>query len=283
LNNTFYIGVIRINTKGETYEGAHEPLVTKAVFDRVQAILRGKTAPKAKRHSFLFRGMVSCGNCKRRTLTGEIQKGTIYYRCHGKQCRGISLRWDALEETVLDVVRRIRLSESDMREIREKIDGYARSRADDIEQRKAWLTLNISRTDDQLTRLTDLLIDGAIDKEVHNARREKLLMAKQGFVEALNTADGVHPLLRAFERFELNNSALSLYETAIDDEKREMFKTIGSNFVADANGAVFTPRSPYREIADCDQFYECGPERDDVRTFRAFEALLSHCKSDISP
>lgn len=283
LNNPFYMGVIRISTTGETFAGVHEPLVTKAVFDRVQAILRGKTVPKAKHHMFLFRGIVSCGSCKRRTLTGETQKGSVYYRCHSKECRGISIRENVLEEMVLNVIRRIRFSDRDIREIREEVEGYARSRVEETEQRKAWLSLNISRTDDQLTRLTDLLIDGVIDKEEHNARREKLLMAKQGLIEARDTVDGVHPLLQAFERFELDNSALLLYETANDEEKREMYKTIGSNFVADANGAVFTPRSPYQEIVNGDQFYECEPGRDDVRTRNALEALIKLATSETSP
>ena len=84
LNNPFYMGVIRINTTGETFPGAHEPLISKALFDVVQATLRGKTVPKAKKHRYLLRQMVKCGNCTRRHLTGEIQKSRLYYRCHGE-------------------------------------------------------------------------------------------------------------------------------------------------------------------------------------------------------
>src|SRR6185436_5729050 len=43
LNNPFYTGLIHIRRTGESFEGKHLPLVTRALFDRVQAVLRGKT------------------------------------------------------------------------------------------------------------------------------------------------------------------------------------------------------------------------------------------------
>ncbi len=43
LHNPFYIGLIHIKRTGQTFQGKHPPLVSKATFDRVQAILAGKT------------------------------------------------------------------------------------------------------------------------------------------------------------------------------------------------------------------------------------------------
>jgi hypothetical protein len=36
LNNPFYIGLIRLRRTGELFEGGHQPLVSKPLFDRVQ-------------------------------------------------------------------------------------------------------------------------------------------------------------------------------------------------------------------------------------------------------
>jgi DNA invertase Pin-like site-specific DNA recombinase len=283
LNNPFYMGVIRVRRTGETFPGIHEPLITKAVFDRVQAILRGKIVSKAKNHRFLFRGLIACSNCKRRTLTGETRKGFTYYRCHSKVCKGVSFRSEVVEKVALDVIRAIRFTDREIREIREHVEEYIRGDADDAERRKASLALNVDRTNDQLTRLTDLLIDGTIDKVEHNERREKLLMTRQALLAALNSTDMVHPLLRAFERFEHDNTALLLYETSLDDEKREMLRIVGSDIVADTKGPIFTPRSPYYEIVNGDQFYECGHYRDEVRTLKAFQALVRYSRSNHLP
>src|SRR5712692_5977358 len=46
LNNPFYIGLMRIKKRGEVYSGNHVPLISKSLFDDVQAILRGKTVDR---------------------------------------------------------------------------------------------------------------------------------------------------------------------------------------------------------------------------------------------
>lgn len=90
LRSTFYMGIIRIGTTGETFEGNHQPLITKATFDRVQAVLDGRLYPRIETHCFLYRRLVKCKAC-RRSLTGERQKGHVYYRCHERACRGVSM------------------------------------------------------------------------------------------------------------------------------------------------------------------------------------------------
>ena len=47
LRNPFYMGIVRMS--GETYPGIHQPLVSKAVFDRVQRALDGKKASASDR------------------------------------------------------------------------------------------------------------------------------------------------------------------------------------------------------------------------------------------
>jgi len=54
LNNPFYIGIIRLKRTGETFEGGHEPLLPGPLFQRVQAVLQGKTNAKGIRHAFFF-------------------------------------------------------------------------------------------------------------------------------------------------------------------------------------------------------------------------------------
>src|SRR4051812_47948345 len=41
LHNPFYMGLIRIQRTGEFFPGTHEPIITKALFDRAQAALTG--------------------------------------------------------------------------------------------------------------------------------------------------------------------------------------------------------------------------------------------------
>jgi site-specific DNA recombinase len=82
LKNTFYYGVFRFN--GEMYDGSHEPIISKKLFDTIQQVMNNRGKKKRKRkHNFAFSGLMRCGNCGC-MITAEIQKGYIYYRCTKK-------------------------------------------------------------------------------------------------------------------------------------------------------------------------------------------------------
>jgi site-specific DNA recombinase len=74
LNNSFYIGLIFIRRTGESFSGAHEPLVRKSQFDRVQKVLRGRTKNSGLKHEFRYRKTLRCSHCGY-NLIAELQKG----------------------------------------------------------------------------------------------------------------------------------------------------------------------------------------------------------------
>lgn len=85
LNNPFYIGVMRIKKSGQDFSGNHVSLVRRELFERVQALLSGKTVDRVVRHSFLFSRLVRCASCHY-SLIGERRKGHTYYRCPSLEC-----------------------------------------------------------------------------------------------------------------------------------------------------------------------------------------------------
>lgn len=81
LSNTFYIG--KLNWKGKTYDGSHDPLVSKELFNKVQIVLakRSQSSSHQVKEEKLFQGMIKCSVCGR-TLTPDVKKGKyIYYFC----------------------------------------------------------------------------------------------------------------------------------------------------------------------------------------------------------
>jgi site-specific DNA recombinase len=79
LNNTFYMGLIQIKVAGQSFIGAHEPLVSKALFQRVQDVLHGKTNTRTSRHDFLFR---------RRTAGNPRTRGYRAFGVRNRNCAG---------------------------------------------------------------------------------------------------------------------------------------------------------------------------------------------------
>jgi len=79
LRDPFYIGKIRWND--EIYEGKHQPLISKELFDKVQALLVSKNTPKYRKHSYLFQGLIRCAGCNG-LITWEIHRGHHYGHCN---------------------------------------------------------------------------------------------------------------------------------------------------------------------------------------------------------
>jgi site-specific DNA recombinase len=82
LRNPIYYG--HFEYAGELYEGKHQPIISKALFDKVQAVLEKRTHRfPVERVPKVFTGLLRCGECGR-AITAEIQKGHTYYRCTKK-------------------------------------------------------------------------------------------------------------------------------------------------------------------------------------------------------
>ena len=74
LKNPFYHGLIRYS--GEFYEGKHEPIISKKLFEDVQEVMTRKSKPKTKElKTYAYRGLLHCGECGC-FMTTETQKCT---------------------------------------------------------------------------------------------------------------------------------------------------------------------------------------------------------------
>ncbi len=66
---------------GEFFEGKHEPIIAKKLFDEVQEVMRLKSKPQAKGlKPYTYRGLSRCGECGC-FITTETQKVHNYLRC----------------------------------------------------------------------------------------------------------------------------------------------------------------------------------------------------------
>jgi len=109
LKNPIYYGLIRY--KGETYEGTHEPIITKKLFDKCQEIMLRRGKPKKSTRYFVLRDlMMRCGECGR-MITAETHKGFVYYRCtkRATNCQQRYVREERLAAQIKKVIQKISL------------------------------------------------------------------------------------------------------------------------------------------------------------------------------
>jgi site-specific DNA recombinase len=81
----FYYGWFEYpDGSGQWYQGKHEPMITEAEYDRVQALLGRHGNPRAHSHEeFAFTGLIRCGDCDR-AVTAEEKHQVICGHCKFK-------------------------------------------------------------------------------------------------------------------------------------------------------------------------------------------------------
>ena len=275
MKNPFYIGLIRLRKTGETFPGAHQPLIPKALFDRVQRILDGRSPTRTRVHDFLFRRLLTCRRCEY-SLIGERQKGRAYYRCHTKECPTTCVREDSVEEAVLERLRPLQFSraEQDYLSARAELLGHDWSKRRD-EQREARV-LRLGQIRDRLGRLTDAYLDGVIEKSLFEERKTALLMEQRDLEENLVADNSGRPSVpdRLSEFLELAGSAYSLYKKALPEERRDLLKTITSNRVVQGKSVDVVLAQPFRLVAERQENSYGGAYRDRPRTRSALIQVL---------
>jgi len=281
LHNPFYAGLIYIKIKGELFTGAHQPLISKKLFDRVQDVLSGKAVEKRLRHLMLFRKLIRCGSCGS-MLIGEKQKGNIYYRCHIQDCPQKTIREDIVEETFISTLLRIRFTEQENRYLRQKTKEQYQEYIQEKDSRKQTLRLQLDQLQDRLAKLTDALIDGLLEKDVYLVRKNKLVSEEQTIKERLNNLDADHGgVTKKIEQFlELVNNAYSSYKLANEVEKRELIKIITSNLVANGKSVIFKLNIPFEIITKCMELPGGSPQRGEDRTLLALLSQLTEYFKD---
>ena len=136
LRNRLYMG--EFGSNGRLYQGSHQPLVTRELWERVQDMLVGRNASKHRRvkHDFAFSGLIACGHCGC-SVVGEIKKRSyIYYHCTGYKgkCDEPYVREEVLEEKFSALLGRLSFDDEVLEWVR---DALHESHADERREHEA--------------------------------------------------------------------------------------------------------------------------------------------------
>ena len=276
LNNPFYIGIMRIRRTNENFVGIHEPLIGKALFDRVGKVLTGKVNARTQRHAFLFRRMLTCATCHY-SLIGEQQKGHVYYRCHSKQCVPTSIREEVMETKVAQLLQTLQFSEKEKQYFSARISTMRETWASQREDEIRSLTLRLDQVKDRLHRLTDAYLDQALDKSMFEERKKGLLLDQKTIEEKLMnlSRDDQRGPSRLEKFLELAGNLILSHDLALPDEKREMVQILTSNRQVTEKELDLKPSIPFQDIANRFKNSTCDPERDIPRTWDRLLTILS--------
>ena len=268
LHNPFYVGLIRIYKTGEIFEGKHEPLISRRTFDRVQAILAGRLYPRVEKHEFLFRRLIRCQACSR-SLTGERQKGIVYYRCHDRACKGVSVTESGTDEFTASELFYLSLDEKDEVDFRDLLQEQIAVEASRRYDRSAHVERDLALVQQRIDRVTDAFLDGSIDKSTFEDRKSDLFARKTALRDALENDEDSTFWQNVSQKFEQGLTAYTGYLRGLDAEKRDVVKLVSSNLVVHGKEPVFPMVFPFEEIRNWSKSTYGAPYQGAVRTLTA--------------
>ena len=198
LSNPFYVGLFKY--AGEVYEGKHQPIISKKIFDKVQEILQERSHPRHKKTNEpqAFCGLLKCGTCGM-MVTGEYktkkqQNGNehhyVYYHCTHKskliKCHEPCIRQEKLDAQISSWLQKfslkedwaeklLKMLEKDKIEIAQSSFAFVREAQNKIKE-------IISKTQ----RLLDGYLEQIIEQETYRAEKAKLLLEKKSLEEKIS-------------------------------------------------------------------------------------------------
>lgn len=265
LQNPFYYGQMRNGRTGKMYPGQHEPLITACEFQQITAIKAGRYVKKQTKHDRPFRRLFHCQHCGA-SLSPELQKGRVYYRCHTTGCRTRTIREDRLNEVVRDALKQVQLAAEASQWLSGQYEAWdTRKARQEMEQAT---DIKLQNAEARLARLTDLLIDDKIDAATHDAKRQDVLLEIDAARAERRNIDDRVASARDHQKFgELMKSLTGLYQNAKTGERRIIVEMCFANRTWDGECVCLKPSNIVEHIKRDEPVPIGGPIRDTIRTF----------------
>ena len=267
LANPYYYGILLV--KGQTFVGKHEPLISKTLFDACRARAAGRLVSPTRawgRAEYNFRGLIVCQGCNRR-LYAEKQKGHVYYRCHTTTCKNTCLS-ESLVQQAIDLPLSYLPTPLVLMESLERMFRIsALEQAEAAKESARLLNLRLNHIDARAETLTDIFIEGAIDRQSYDTRKTAIQ----------NERFDVQATLSNVQNTELNDSKVAKFlELAIGLQNiaglpneryfREYIKSAISNLSVCQKTIEIKWSGAVQMLLDIGGFHEGALDRKDSRT-----------------
>jgi site-specific DNA recombinase len=280
LRNPFFYG--HFEYAGEVYEGKHKPIITKELFDKVQAVIAKRTHQyPEERIPKPFLGLFQCGECGM-AITAELQKGHTYYHCTKKsKTQKCSQKQYVREEDIDRQLSALLEPFSLPAEAADKMIGMAEQEKENAGQTSAALVqeaqIEMKSVQASLNRLVSIYVSQDIDRETFLAQKETLLAKKKRLQESIKkNENGQMPWIEPFT--EWIKAAKTMGEIALNGSPQEKktiaSKVFGSNLFLDSKKARGCSLKPWSFIPENRSVLNLVPLYQQARTHFTKKSVL---------
>ncbi|MBR3592188.1 MAG: recombinase family protein [Clostridia bacterium] len=162
-----------------------EPIIDEDLWDEVQKLRHTKNKPKHRKRKYLLTGKMRCGLCgftycgsggKKTNKNGDV---AAYYKCQGKVknkngCTNPSLNKDYYEKLITDTITETVLTDNAIEEIAGMVLKQLEDDRKSPQTPTAKLKKQLAKIIEKQTKLTDLYLDGEMDRKTYDKRNAVL-------------------------------------------------------------------------------------------------------------
>jgi site-specific DNA recombinase len=180
---------------GEIYEGIHEPIISKDLFDAVRAVFakRYRYSPKMiKTLPKTFTRLLRCAECGY-SITGEAQKGQVYYRCtkknKGLKCGQPYVREEILAAELRNLVCPFTVGEPWVKGMLAQVEIASKQGSDILSRQRLLAKDKIAGLNQKIGRLLEMRLDGEIGSADYLDRKTNLMSERKTLEERASSTE----------------------------------------------------------------------------------------------
>jgi DNA invertase Pin-like site-specific DNA recombinase len=255
----FYSGLIRLRS-GESFVGAHPPMITPQEFERAQEILGRPGRPRPQRHELPYTGLIRCGGCGA-SVTAEVHAKSpgrryVYYRCTrpktGPPCREPAISERELEEQIARWLATLAIPRRVLAWTLERVNQALQNEEERRETVRSSLSQALAGLDREREtllglRLRDLIDDAtfASKKKTIDDERQRILVK----IEAPGRSPEQVSALTA-ETFRFAARLPETFRNGTSVQRRMILDAVGLNYELRERRLRTIAKNPFRIIAD---------------------------------
>jgi hypothetical protein len=232
---------MRVEKTGKKYPHIYPPLISKELFEACEQIRLGrkKKGFKHGEKEYVFRGLIECAvtgrvvtaDTKYKTYTNGRKASWTYLRAWDKKGKQVFMK----EETALAVVEKVfssmQLEPKMLEDVISCIKTSASAEQDFYKRRIAELHSEHTKILSRMDRLTDLFLDGDLDKNTHEEKRAQLSQRREEILREIeNHGQADDSFAKTLITLvELASGALKTFRGSTTEGKRQLINLVFAN------------------------------------------------------
>jgi site-specific DNA recombinase len=260
LKNPFYYGSFKWS--GEIWKGTHEPLISKELFDSVQAKLSNKYKSKPQSRWFAFRGILKCGYCGCSITPERIKNKYVYYTCtRGKRpCKQDYVKEQDIDKLFSEALGKFRIDESVSKWITQALKESHQDEEKAIEIDLKRLQAEYTRNETSIHRIYDDRLNNVIDESFFKLKfKEMTERQSQISIQLAHLRSRNLSYIEEGAKFlELVKDIKNQYDAADMEQKSKILKALVLNCEIKGLTATFRWNKPFDILYDMGQKEKWG-------------------------